>query len=61
MTATIDIMRLELAKFKVENTDADLVIQPDVKRIGLLAFHEGIKSYKKGIEAAESAVNNLKL
>jgi len=45
----------------IENTDADLVIQPDVKRIGLLAFHEGIKSYKKGIEAAESAVNNLKL
>ncbi|OQX70732.1 MAG: hypothetical protein B6D62_03720 [Candidatus Cloacimonas sp. 4484_275] len=53
LSHSIDNMTQKLLKNDLSLDKADLIINPDVRKIPILAFHEGWKSYVAGIEAAE--------
>jgi len=53
LSRSIDNMTQKLLKNDLNLEEADLIIEPNVRKIPILAFHEGWKSYVAGVEAAE--------
>lgn len=53
----MDIISRELSHYNLHDSDANLIIRPDVEKIPVLAFFMGKLSYEQGQIAAKAALD----
>ena len=60
LSSSIDNFSKHISASNEIISTSDLIIKPDVQDIATLAFHNGYKSFMKGIYATEKAIQDLK-